>query len=178
MLLRRWMWIAWPAFLAAGVMEMLVFAVVDPLEMQWLSAYGEVSRLGVCTVAFFLFWAIIMMASAMTSLLALSPQELNARSAASVAISGLCEVGEESSSLCGQARAMPNTGMPWCGKAGRHEKASGRRLGAGSAPRWRGAYSQACWLLTMRLRPRCPGCAHGAASLRPGLPRQTSRRCG
>lgn len=79
MLLRRWMWIAWPAFLAAGVMEMLVFAVVDPLEMQWLSAYGEVSRLGVCTVAFFVFWAIIMMASAMTSLLALSPQELNAR---------------------------------------------------------------------------------------------------
>lgn len=77
MLLRRWMWIAWPAFLAAGVMEMLVFAVVDPLEMQWLSAYVEVSRLGVCTVAFFLFWAIIMMASAMTSLLALSPQELN-----------------------------------------------------------------------------------------------------
>ncbi|WP_291585699.1 hypothetical protein [Comamonas sp. UBA7528] len=77
MLLRRWMWIAWPAFLAAGVMEMLVFAVVDPLEMQWLSAYIEVSRLGVCTVAFFVFWAIIMMASAMTSLLALSPQELN-----------------------------------------------------------------------------------------------------
>ena len=30
-------------------------------------------------VAFFLFWAIIMMASAMTSLLALSPQELNAQ---------------------------------------------------------------------------------------------------
>ena len=77
MLLRRWMWIAWPAFLAAGVMEMLVFAVVDPLEVQWLAAYAEVSRLGVCTVAFFLFWAIIMMASTMTSLLALSPQELN-----------------------------------------------------------------------------------------------------
>ena len=42
MLLRRWMWIAWPAFLAAGVMEMLVFAVVDPLELQWLAAYTEV----------------------------------------------------------------------------------------------------------------------------------------
>jgi hypothetical protein len=37
------------------------------------AAYGEVSRLGVCTVAFFLFWAIIMMASAMTSLLAPVP---------------------------------------------------------------------------------------------------------
>lgn len=81
MLLRRWMWIAWPAFLAAGVMEMLVFAVVDPLELQWLAAYTEVSRLGVCTVAFFVFWAIIMMASAMTSLLALSSQELNGEKA-------------------------------------------------------------------------------------------------
>ena len=84
MLLRRWMWIAWPAFLAAGVMEMLVFALGDPLEIQWLASTGDVSRLGVCTVAFFVFWAIIMMASAMTSLLALSPEELNASDAARV----------------------------------------------------------------------------------------------
>ena len=27
---RRFMWIAWPAFLMAGVVEMLIFAVVDP----------------------------------------------------------------------------------------------------------------------------------------------------
>lgn len=78
MLLRRWMWIAWPAFLAAGVMEMLVFAFVDPLDLQWLSGYVELSRLGVCTLAFFLFWVVTMMASAMSSLLALAPQELNA----------------------------------------------------------------------------------------------------
>lgn len=77
MLLRRWMWIAWPAFLAAGVMEMLVFAAVDPLEISWLEQFAPVSRLGVCSIAFFLFWAIIMMASAMTSLLALTPSELN-----------------------------------------------------------------------------------------------------
>ncbi len=35
MLAQRLMWIAWPAFLVAGVLEMLVFAVVDPQEMQW-----------------------------------------------------------------------------------------------------------------------------------------------
>lgn len=77
MLLRRWMWIAWPAFLAAGVVEMLVFAAVDPLEVSWLAPLGEISRLGVCSIAFFLFWFVIMGASAMTSLLALTPAELN-----------------------------------------------------------------------------------------------------
>ena len=59
-----------------GASPMQVHAMAQQPALN-LSAYGEVSRLGVCTVAFFLFWAIIMMASAMTSLLALSPQELN-----------------------------------------------------------------------------------------------------
>lgn len=40
MLAQRWMWIAWPAFLAAAVMEMLVFAFVDPLELHWLGDLG------------------------------------------------------------------------------------------------------------------------------------------
>lgn len=80
MLLRRWMWIVWPAFLAAAAMEMLVFAFVDPLELQWLQVQSfEVTRLGVYTAAFFLFWLIAMVASAMTSLLTLPSQELNAK---------------------------------------------------------------------------------------------------
>lgn len=80
MLLRRWMWIVWPAFLAAAAMEMLVFAFVDPLELRWLQFQSfEVTRLGVCTAAFFVFWSIAMAASAMTSLLTLSSQELNAQ---------------------------------------------------------------------------------------------------
>jgi len=32
---QRLMWIAWPAFLMAGVMEMVVFAFVDPEALQW-----------------------------------------------------------------------------------------------------------------------------------------------
>lgn len=27
---QRLMWIAWPAFMVAGILEMLVFAMVDP----------------------------------------------------------------------------------------------------------------------------------------------------
>jgi len=77
MLLRRWMWIAWPAFLAAAAMEMLVFAAVDPLDIPWVSQSADISRLGICTIAFFLFWGIIMLASAMTSLLALQPSDIN-----------------------------------------------------------------------------------------------------
>ena len=30
------MWVLWPAFLAAGVLEMLVFAVIDPEDMRWM----------------------------------------------------------------------------------------------------------------------------------------------
>lgn len=77
MLLRRWMWIVWPAFLGAGVMEMLVFAVVDPQDLLWKGEPIAMSRWGICTLAFFAFWGVIMLASAMTSLLAMQSSELN-----------------------------------------------------------------------------------------------------
>ncbi len=52
--------VAWPAFLAACLLEGLVFAFVDPLELSW--AHGPLgwSRQAVYTVAFFLFWAVSM----------------------------------------------------------------------------------------------------------------------
>ena len=34
-MLRRTLRILWPAFLVAGVLEMMVFAVVDPADMRW-----------------------------------------------------------------------------------------------------------------------------------------------
>lgn len=77
LLARRLMWIAWPAFLAAGVLEMLVFAVVDPQDLHWLGAPLAWPREGVYTVAFFGFWVITMASSALTTLLAMSPFELN-----------------------------------------------------------------------------------------------------
>ncbi|KAF1049207.1 hypothetical protein [Xylophilus sp.] len=74
---QRWMWIAWPAFLMAGVLEMLVFALVDPHELHWSGRPLALSREGIYTVAFFAFWAIAMVSSALTTLLSLSPFEVN-----------------------------------------------------------------------------------------------------
>lgn len=78
---QRWMWIVWPAFLAAGVMEMLVFAAFDPQDMQWLGRAVELSRTGIYSLAFFVFWAVFMAAGWLTTLLAMPAQAVNAPSA-------------------------------------------------------------------------------------------------
>lgn len=77
---QRLMWIAWPAFLVAGVMEMVVFALVDPSDLHWAGAPLDLSRQAVYTLAFFLFWGLAMASSALTTLLSLSAGELNRRS--------------------------------------------------------------------------------------------------
>ena len=77
MLKQRLMWIVWPAFLMAGVLEMLVFAMVDPQDLQWFGQPLELSRQGVYSVAFFVFWGVMMLSSGLTTLLAMSPFEVN-----------------------------------------------------------------------------------------------------
>lgn len=76
---RRLMWIAWPAFLMAGIVEMLIFSVVDPESLHWFGEPLRLSREGVYTLAFFVFWAIIMVSSALTTLLSLSASEVNSQ---------------------------------------------------------------------------------------------------
>ncbi len=77
MLSQRLMWIAWPAFLMAGVLEVLVFAMVDPQDLRWFGQALELSRQGVYTLSFFIFWSITMLSSGLTTLLAMSPFEVN-----------------------------------------------------------------------------------------------------
>ena len=62
--------ILWPAFLMAGVLEMLVFAVVDPQAMHWFGS-GRVdwSPSTVYSVTFLMFWGAIATAGAITALL-------------------------------------------------------------------------------------------------------------
>jgi uncharacterized membrane protein YcfT len=74
---QRLMWIVWPAFLMAGVMEMLVFSMVDPEDMQWFGHHLDISRQGVYTMAFFVFWFVTSLSGALTTLLAMSPFEVN-----------------------------------------------------------------------------------------------------
>lgn len=74
---QRWMWIAWPAFLVAAVLEMIVFAMVDPGDLHWFGNPLGLSRQAIYTLAFFVFWGITMASSALTTLLSVSPFEVN-----------------------------------------------------------------------------------------------------
>lgn len=62
--------VAWPAFLVAGVLEMAVFAFVDPGMLHTLggAALGW-SAMAVYSAAFLLFWAATSAACALTLLL-------------------------------------------------------------------------------------------------------------
>ena len=74
---QRWMWIAWPAFLVAAVLEMVVFAMVDPGDLHWFGSPLDLSRQAIYTLAFFVFWGVTMASSALTTLLSMSPFEVN-----------------------------------------------------------------------------------------------------
>lgn len=74
----RLMWIVWPAFLAACVLELLVFAFVDPFDLQWAGRDLGISRQATYTIAFFAFWIVTMVACALTTVLRMTPAEVNA----------------------------------------------------------------------------------------------------
>jgi hypothetical protein len=78
-LARRVASIAWPAFLGAGVLEMAVFAFVDPatLSLPGGEALG-LSPTAVYSLAFFVFWAAAAAACALALLLARGADEVNA----------------------------------------------------------------------------------------------------
>lgn len=61
--------IAWPAFIAACALELLVFAAVDPHDLQWFGEPLGWSAKTVYSVSFFLFWAVAALSSALTALL-------------------------------------------------------------------------------------------------------------
>ena len=70
--------ILWPSFLMAGVLEVLVFALVDPASLRWMG--GEVINLSasaVYTLAFFAFWGVIVASGLMTRLLQADPAHIN-----------------------------------------------------------------------------------------------------
>ncbi len=77
MLNRRLMWILWPAFLVAALLEMLVFGMFSPEDMQWFGEPIALSRQGVYSIAFFVFWALAIVSSSLTTLLSMGSASLN-----------------------------------------------------------------------------------------------------
>ena len=74
---RRWVLITWPAFLAACLLEALVFAAVDPSEVHWPGQTVQPSRQAAYTAAFFSFWVIAMACSSLTLWLHKPAQAVN-----------------------------------------------------------------------------------------------------
>ncbi len=72
---RHWMGIAWPAFMLAAVLEMIVFAMVDPGDLHWFGQPLAWSRQAVYTVSFFVFWGVTVASSALTALLVMRRSE-------------------------------------------------------------------------------------------------------
>lgn len=75
--IRFWVLIIWPAFLAACLLEALVFAMVDPGELHLPGYFFQATRQSVYTVAFFAFWLITMACSGLVLWLVKSPPEIN-----------------------------------------------------------------------------------------------------
>lgn len=75
---QRTLQILWPAFLMAGVLEMLLFAVVDPGDLQWFGGPPiDWSRQAIYTATFMIFWGVMAISSALTALLIRSDADLN-----------------------------------------------------------------------------------------------------
>lgn len=73
---RRWMWVVWPAFLVAGLIELLVFAFVDPHDVRGLGGGVPWPYAAIYSLSFLAFWALAMLSSALTLLLSTAPSTL------------------------------------------------------------------------------------------------------
>ena len=66
----RLLLILWPAFVMAGVLEALVFVVVDPGTLHWFGAEPLAwSASAVYSVTFLIFWGVIATSGAITQML-------------------------------------------------------------------------------------------------------------
>ncbi|MBS7807712.1 hypothetical protein [Variovorax sp. PCZ-1] len=70
-----WMWIIWPSFLCACVLEMLIFAVVSPAELAITHAPHNLSVRAVYSISFFVIWALTFTSSALTAWLSIWKKE-------------------------------------------------------------------------------------------------------
>lgn len=75
--MQRLMWVIWPAFLVAGVAELVFFTVFDPFQLHFFGAPLDLSREAIYTLGFFGFWGVGIASSALTVLLERSPFEVN-----------------------------------------------------------------------------------------------------
>lgn len=64
--MRYVIWVLWPSFIVAGVAEAAFVTLFDPMDLVVFGEPPVLSRLGVYTLGFFLFWAFAAGSSALT----------------------------------------------------------------------------------------------------------------
>lgn len=75
---QRALQVLWPAFLMAGVLEMLLFAVIDPSDLHWFGGPAiDWPRQAVYTVTFVICWGVMAVSGALTVLLVVGEGEVN-----------------------------------------------------------------------------------------------------
>lgn len=75
---QRLMRILWPAFLMAAVLEVLVFAAVDPSDLHWWGgAPMGLPPQASYTLSFLMFWLVMVAMGLLTTLLAMPADEVN-----------------------------------------------------------------------------------------------------
>ena len=67
MKLRLLIWILWPSFLVAGLVEGLFFTLVKPEEILFFGVHPNLSDEGIYTLGFFAFWIFCALSSALTA---------------------------------------------------------------------------------------------------------------
>lgn len=68
--------VAWSSFLAAGVLEALVFSVVDPHDLRWFGAAPvALAPQAVYTVSFLIFWGVVALGASVALLLVSLPED-------------------------------------------------------------------------------------------------------
>ncbi len=78
---RRAMSVLWPAFLMASVLEIVVFAFVDPASLHWFGGTPvDLDPVAIYSLAFLIFWAVVAAGGVLTQLLNESSLEINSRS--------------------------------------------------------------------------------------------------
>lgn len=64
--MKQVIWILWPAFIAAGIAEVVFFTVIDPKQLYLLGQPVELSAMASYSIGFLLFWMICAGSSLMT----------------------------------------------------------------------------------------------------------------
>ena len=69
--------VAWSSFLSAGVLEALVFSVVDPHELRWFGITPvEMPVQAVYTVSFLILWSVVALGASLALLLVTQRDEV------------------------------------------------------------------------------------------------------